>query len=163
MKIFGASAIAAVFGTIVAVIPAQVSAEAGGVKVGTLACEMSGEKTSLFITSRTPLTCTFSNGVGTEKYEGETGIAFGVDMQWEENKELVFAIVALTSDYRIGSYALEGTYVGAKGSAAVGIGIGANVLIGGGEKSISLQPVSLERSTGFGAALGVGYLSLKRT
>jgi len=163
MKIFGVSAIAAVFGAMVSVIPAQVSAEAAGVKVGTLACEKSGKKMSLFIYSRTPLTCTFSNGIGTERYEGETGIAFGVDMQWEETKDLIFVIVTLTSDYRIGSYALEGTYVGAKGSAAAGIGIGVNALIGGGEKSFSLQPVSLEGSTGIGAAAGVGYLSLKRT
>ena len=162
MKTFATTMIAAVFGAIVAVIPAQANAEAG-VRVGTLACKTTGQKISFLIHSRAPLTCTFTNGDGTEKYQGETGIALGLDMQWEEAKELVFVIIAPTSDYPIGSYVLEGTYIGAKVSAAVGVGMGANVLIGGGEKSFSLQPVSLEGSTGFGAAAGVGYLSLKRT
>ena len=161
MKVFGAYVIAAVFSAAVTMVPVQASAEAEGMRVGSLACKKTGDKVSLLIHSRTPLTCTFSNGDGTEVYQGESGIALGFDMQWEETKEVVFVIVAPTSDYRIGSYALEGTYVGAKGSAAVGVGLGVNVLIGGGNKSFSLQPVSVEGSTGFGAAVGVGYLSLK--
>ena len=161
MKAFGTYVIAAVFSATVAMVPAQASAEAEGMRVGSLACKKSGDKVSFLIHSRTPLTCTFSNGDGTEVYQGVSGIALGFDMQWEEAKEAVFVIIAPSSDYRIGSYALEGTYVGAKGSVAVGVGLGANVLIGGGDKSFSLQPVSVEGSTGFGAAAGVGYLSLK--
>lgn len=161
MKAFGTFVIAAVFSAAAAMIPAQASAGAEGTRVGSLTCTKTGDKVSLLIHSRTPLTCTFSNGDGTEVYQGESGIALGFDMQWEETKEVVFIIVAPSTDYRIGSYALEGTYVGAKGSAAVGVGLGTNVLIGGGNKSFSLQPVSVEGSTGFGAAAGVGYLSLK--
>lgn len=162
MKTFGAYVSAAVFSAAIAMVPAQAGAEAEGVRTGTLACKKVGEKVNFLIHSRVPLACTFSNGNGTEEYRGESGIAFGLDLQWEQAKEMVFVIIAPTSDYRIGSYALEGTYVGAKGSAAIGVGLGANVLIGGGDKSFSLQPVSVEGSTGFGAAAGAGYLSLKR-
>ncbi len=162
MKTFGAYVIPALFSAAVAMVPAQAGAEAEGLRTGTLACTKTGEKVSFLIHSRVPLACTFSNGNGVEEYQGESGIALGLDIQWEQEKELVFVIVAPTSDYRIGSYALEGTYVGAKGSAAIGVGLGANVLIGGGDKSFSLQPVSVEGSTGFGAAAGVGYLTLKR-
>jgi hypothetical protein len=162
MKAIRAYVITAMLGTAIAMVPAQAAAEAEGLRTGTLACKKAGEKVSFLIHSRVPLACTFSNGDGAEEYRGESGIAFGLDMQLEQDKELVFVIIAITSDYRIGSYALEGTYVGAKVSAAVGVGLGANVLIGGSDKSFSLQPVSVEGSTGFGAAAGVGYLSLKR-
>ncbi len=162
MKTFGTYVSAAVFSAAIAMVPAQAGAEAEGVRAGTLACKKTGEKVSFLIHSRVPLACTFSNGNGTEEYRGESGIAFGLDIQREQDKELVFVIISLTSDYRIGSYALEGSYVGTKVSAAVGAGLGANALIGGGDKSFSLQPVSVEGSTGFGAAAGVGYLSLKR-
>ncbi len=162
MKTFGYYVIAAMFSAATAMVPAQADAEAQGVRAGTLACKKIGEKVSFLIHSRVPLACTFSNGDGAEEYRGKSGIAFGLDLQWEQEKELVFVIIALTSDYRIGSYALEGTYAGAKASAAVGVGLGANVLIGGSDKSFSLQPVSVEGSTGFGATAGVGYLSLKR-
>ncbi len=162
MKTFGAYVIPAVFSAAIAMIPAQAGAEAEGLRTGTLTCTKTGEKVNFLIQSRVPLACTFSNGNGSEEYRGESGIAMGLDLQWEQEKELVFVIIALTSDYRIGSYAIEGTYVGTKASAAIGVGLGANVLIGGGDKSFSLQPVSVEGSTGFGAAAGVGYLTLKR-
>ncbi|MGH8590163.1 MAG: DUF992 domain-containing protein [Gammaproteobacteria bacterium] len=52
-------------------------------------------------------------------------------------------------------------YTGAKASATAGVGVGANVLIGGGQKSFTLQPLSLTGSTGVGVAGGVGYLYLE--
>jgi outer membrane protein OmpA-like peptidoglycan-associated protein len=55
---------------------------------------------------------------------------------------------------------LDGDYVGATAGATVGVGIGANALIGGGNKSIALQPLSFEGNTGLNVAAGVGALSL---
>jgi hypothetical protein len=40
------------------------------------------------------------------------------------------------------------------------VGLGANVLIGGLDKSIALQPVSVEGSTGLNVAAGIGSMSL---
>jgi len=40
-------------------------------------------------------------------------------------------------------------------------GVGAAVLVGGGDKSFSLQPLALEGSTGLGLSGGVGYLYIE--
>lgn len=70
-----------------------------------------------------------------------------------------WAVVAPISDVRAG--ALEGNYAGATASATVGVGPGANVLIGGLDKSIALQPVSVEGNEGLNVAAGIGAISLK--
>jgi hypothetical protein len=45
--------------------------------------------------------------------------------------------------------------------SSVGVGAGAAVLVGGGFKDFSLQPVALEGNIGLGAAAGLGYLYLE--
>jgi hypothetical protein len=47
--------------------------------------------------------------------------------------------------------------VGASGDIGLGLGVGANVLIGGSGRTFALQPVSLEGSV----ALGVSALKLR--
>jgi len=44
---------------------------------------------------------------------------------------------------------------------SVGVGVGAAMLIGGGEKNVSLIPIALEGNTGLGAAAEIGCMSLK--
>ena len=56
---------------------------------------------------------------------------------------------------------LAGNYVGASGDIALGVGVGANVLIGGSNKSVALQPVSVEGQVGVNLALGVAGLELR--
>jgi hypothetical protein len=56
--------------------------------------------------------------------------------------------------------ALSGHYGGVDASAAVGVGVGANVLVGGFNRSFTLQPVSIEGETGLNVAAGVGELTL---
>ncbi|MEO1689250.1 MAG: DUF992 domain-containing protein, partial [Pseudomonadota bacterium] len=56
---------------------------------------------------------------------------------------------------------LEGDYGGVGASASVGVGVGANALVGGFDKSVALQPISVSGSEGFGAALGVEGMELK--
>jgi len=68
-------------------------------------------------------------------------------------------VIAPSSDLRPG--ALEGGYGGVSAAATVGIGVGANVLLGGFDKSIALQPVSIEGNTGLNVAAGIGALNLK--
>jgi Protein of unknown function (DUF992) len=72
---------------------------------------------------------------------------------------LVWGVVAPSSDVRSG--ALEGDYAGASASATVGVGVGANVLVGGLDKSIALQPLSVEGNKGLNVAAGIGSISLK--
>ena len=56
--------------------------------------------------------------------------------------------------------ALAGNYAGATASATVGVGAGANVLIGGSSQQVTLQPVSVEGSVGLNVAAGIGAVEL---
>jgi hypothetical protein len=51
--------------------------------------------------------------------------------------------------------------VGASGNVAVGLGLGAKVLIGGSRRTITLQPLSVEGQIGLNLALGVANLILR--
>ncbi|MGE4247557.1 MAG: DUF992 domain-containing protein, partial [Parvibaculaceae bacterium] len=57
--------------------------------------------------------------------------------------------------------ALSGTYVGATAEATAAIGAGANILVGGFNKNVTLQPVSLSGQTGLNVAAGVAELVLE--
>ena len=70
---------------------------------------------------------------------------------------MVFAPGAIDPD------ALAGSYVGASGEASVGLGLGANVLIGGLYKSIALQPVSMQGQTDLNLAVAITRLDLEYT
>ena len=61
----------------------------------------------------------------------------------------------------VGYGVLRGTYVGASGNASFGLGLGANVLVGGSHRTISLQPLSVEGQIGINLALGVARLTLR--
>jgi hypothetical protein len=72
---------------------------------------------------------------------------------------MAWGVFAPTNGYHHG--ALAGTYVGGSGSASLGVGVGANALIGGSHRSIALQPLSVEGQVGVNLALGVAGLSLQ--
>ncbi len=72
---------------------------------------------------------------------------------------MLWAVVAPTTD--LGEGALAGHYGGGTASVALGVGVGANALIGGFKKSIALQPISIEGQNGLNVAAGVEELSLK--
>jgi hypothetical protein len=55
---------------------------------------------------------------------------------------------------------LAGDYFGASGEATVGAGLGANVLLGGSNRTLAFQPISLSGQTGLNLALGVAALQL---
>ncbi|HZM08124.1 MAG TPA: DUF992 domain-containing protein, partial [Methylocella sp.] len=52
-------------------------------------------------------------------------------------------------------------YVGVDASATVGVGLGANALVGGSNRSIALQPLSVQAQTGLALAGGVAALTLR--
>ena len=43
----------------------------------------------------------------------------------------------------------------------MGAGLGANVLLGGSERTVALQPVSVQGQTGLNLAVGVAALELR--
>ena len=120
-----------------------------GVKVGELTCNVASGWGFVFGSSK-DLHCTFrGNNRRADHYIG-TISKFGVDIGYTEGGVLIWGVVAPSSDMRAG--ALEGDYAGASASATVGVGVGANVLIGGLDKSIALQPLSVEGNKGLNVA-----------
>jgi len=129
-----------------------------GVKVGTLTCNVASGWGFVFGSSK-DLHCTFRPNKRTgEHYTGSIS-KFGIDIGYTEGGVLVWGVFAPSSDVRAG--ALEGDYAGATASATVGVGLGANVLVGGFDKSFALQPLSVEGNRGLNVAAGVGAISLK--
>ena len=154
MKKFAIAAAAAALTLGLAAVPASAS----GVKVGVLTCHVSSGWGFVFGSSK-DLHCNYrpNSGMG-EHYVGEVK-KFGVDLGYTEGGELIWGVIAPTSSLKKG--ALEGTYAGASASAAVGVGAGANVLIGGLDRSIALQPLSVEGMKGVNVAAGIGAIDLK--
>ncbi len=62
---------------------------------------------------------------------------------------------------RLGPGALACGYVSVSGEAAVGVGVGANGLVGGLNNSFALQPVSVEGQTGLNVIATVTGLDLQ--
>ena len=93
-----------------------------------------------------------------QRYEGALNTV-GIDIGVIGTGGLAWAVLAPTSGIAAG--ALAGEYVGASGDVAVGAGIGANVLIGGSQRSIALQPLSVEGSVALNVTLGLSALQLR--
>ena len=55
---------------------------------------------------------------------------------------------------------LAGTYVGATAEVSIAAGLGANVLVGGSNRSVALQPLSVQGQVGLNIAAGIGALEL---
>lgn len=154
-KSFLSAAIVAATATLIG-LPA--SAAPGGVKVGTLTCNVASGWGFVFGSSK-DVHCNYRpNKAHGERYVGSID-KFGVDIGYTEGGVMIWAVVAPTSDVRPG--ALEGNYAGVTAGASIGIGASANALIGGLDKSIALQPLSIEGNTGLNVAAGIGALHLK--
>lgn len=137
---------------------AQQPQDAGNVRVGTLRCDVAAGTGFIFGSTR-EVTCLFSGTRGApERYRGEIR-RYGVDIGFTGAAVMLWGVLASTADIRPG--ALAGTFVGASAGATAGVGVAANVLVGGSNRGISLQPVSVEGNTGLNIALGVGELILQ--
>jgi hypothetical protein len=130
-----------------------------GVRVGTLSCSVAAGWGFIFGSSKA-LHCTFSHGPGRPEHYAGSISKFGVDIGYTQGGVLVWGVFAPTTSLAPG--VLSGDYIGATGSATVGVGAGANVLVGGSNRTISLQPVSIEGNTGLNVAAGIGAITLRR-
>jgi len=132
-----------------------------GAKVGVLSCEKGDGGYNVVIHSSSPVTCIFKASGNEERYKGEAGVGLGIDLEWDTSKTIYFTVLSAQSNTDIGAYALAGKYSGATVSGSVGVGAGAQILVGGGEKNFSLQPLAVSGSKGIGLAGGIGYLFLE--
>jgi len=129
------------------------------VRAGTLECDISAGIGLIFVEKQS-MTCTFkpANGGPPDFYNGkieEVGITLGATA----GGAMVWAVLAAQHSDPQG--ALAGTYAGLTANASIGIGGGANVLVGGTGRSFVLQPVSLEGQVGINVAGGVTTITLK--
>ena len=128
----------------------------GGVKLGMLVCDVSGS-IGLILGGSEAASCTFQGPNGVEYYKGritqvglDIGVSSGAIMSW-----------AVFAPGQVGKGALAGTYAGATADAAFAVGLGANVLVGGSQNSIALQPVSVEGNAGVNVAAGLAAFQLE--
>ena len=128
------------------------------IKVGTLRCDVAGGL-GLIITSAKEMSCVFTSARGyRERYYG-TIRKFGLDIGATGRGVLAWGVFAPTAGPRRG--ALAGDYAGADASVTVGAGLGANALVGGFDRSFTLQPLSIEVQSGVALAAGVAALTLR--
>jgi Protein of unknown function (DUF992) len=146
----------------VAAIPAMVAASTAvageHTQAGDLTCDISGGIGLIFGSQRT-LNCTFMPSTpGPVEYYAGTLTKLGVDVGVTAGGVMVWLVFAPTSR-PVG--ALSGSYGGAAAEASVGGGVGANVLVGGSNRTVELQPVSLQGQTGLNLAAGVAGIDLR--
>jgi len=138
-------------------MPAPSLAQSNRTKVGTLTCDISAG-IGLIIASKKEVTCMFTPAAAgpREVYVGSIN-KFGLDVGATSGGEMVWSVFA-PSNKKFG--ALAGQYGGASAEATVGAGLGANVLVGGSDRTVALQPVSVQGQTGLNLAVGVAGLDL---
>jgi hypothetical protein len=138
--------------------PAPVLAQHERTKVGTLTCDISAGIGAI-IASKKSVTCMFTpaHPGPKEVYTGSIS-KFGLDLGATAAGEMVWSVYA-PSTRKFG--ALAGSYSGASAEATVGAGLGANVLVGGSNRTVALQPVSVQGQAGLNLAVGVAQLRLR--
>ena len=142
-------------------VQGEVLASESGVNAGLLTCRsLPNTRVNWILYSSVELRCVFDTPRGQEHYAGKTGIGLGVDLAWRPETALRFVVLMASTDVEIGSHALAGHYAGGSVSASLGTTVGVSVLVGGGPKSISLEPLAVETGSGLGAAAGLTYLAL---
>ena len=129
------------------------------VRVGGLTCS-AGPRVGLVLGSRQDMRCVFvASATGQQHVYTGTIRRLGVDIGVTRGGTLFWAVFARNS--QIGEATLRGRYVGASGNVALGLGLGAKVLIGGSGRTITLQPLSVAGQIGLNLALGVAELRLR--
>ena len=127
-------------------------------RVGTLTCNIS-PGVGLVVGGQRQLSCFYASARGRarEAYEG-TVSTLGLDICATSGGQVAWAVFAPTTLPRA---ALAGTFTGATAGGTVGAGASANVLVGGPDRRVIMQPVSVQAQTGVNIAAGVSTLELR--
>jgi len=128
------------------------------VQVGVLECR-GGASVGFIVGSVTNLGCVLrAEGMPEDRYIA-TIRKVGLDLGITQESALAWGVFAPVA--QIGPGGLSGDYVGAQGSATLGVGVGGNVLVGGSANSIALQPLSVQGQVGVSIAAGLESLELR--
>jgi hypothetical protein len=128
------------------------------VQIGVLECR-GGASVGFIVGSVTNLGCVLRvPGFPEDRYVA-TIRKVGVDLGITQESALAWNVWAPVA--QLGPGALSGNYAGAQGSATIGVGVGGNVLVGGSDNSIALQPLSVQGQVGLNVAAGLESLELR--
>ncbi|MBN9262327.1 MAG: hypothetical protein BGN89_13660 [Alphaproteobacteria bacterium 64-6] len=135
-------------------------AQAARSLIGTLTCK-GGAHVGMIVGSQQTLDCSYQP-VGNSRPRGYTATItkVGVDIGFKNETTLVWQVIGST-DMKKGPL-LVGDYGGVSAEASVALGVGANALVGGSNKSVVLQPISVQGQTGLNVALAVTSMTLRR-
>jgi hypothetical protein len=133
-------------------------AHAQRIRAGVLTCDVSGGM-GFIIGSQKAVSCVYAPAQGgpQQVYDGSIS-KFGLDIGATSSGVMVWGVF---TDSVAGPGFLAGDYFGASGEVTIAAGLGANVLVGGSNRTIALQPVSVESSVGLNFAVGVAELQLR--
>jgi len=128
------------------------------VQTGVLTCDVSAG-IGLIIGSQKSVNCIYapSQPGRAEVYQG-TISKLGIDIGATSGGQMIWAVFSPTTAPFGG---LAGSYVGATAEATIAVGLGADVLVGGSNRSIALQPLSISGQSGLNIAGGVAELRLQ--
>ncbi len=142
------------------IAPTPADAQAAKALVGTLTCK-GGPSIGLIVGSTQNMTCAFlPEGAKRGRTYKATMTKVGLDVGFKNETTIVWAVLGST-DVAKGAL-LVGDYGGVSAEASVALGVGANALLGGSNKSVVLQPLSVQGQIGFNLAVGVTGLTLRR-
>lgn len=128
------------------------------VQIGVLECR-GGASIGFIVGSVTNLGCVLrADGLPEDRYVA-TVRKVGLDLGITQESALAWGVFAPVA--RLGPGDLAGNYVGVQGSATLGVGVGGNVLVGGSNNTIALQPLSLQGQVGLSIAAGLESLELR--
>ena len=137
---------------------ADAQAPMNRVRVGVLECR-GGASIGFVVGSVTNLGCVLRvEGLPEDRYIA-TIRKVGLDIGITQETALAWGVFAPVAQLAPGD--LTGTYAGAQGSASLGVGVGGNVLVGGSDNTIALQPLSVQGSVGINVAAGLESLELR--
>ena len=130
------------------------------VKAGVLTCSVE-PGFGFVIGSDKALDCWFkpSGGGHSEHYTGSIK-KLGLDVGYTSHEKLAWLVFA-AQKAPLRHHGLAGTYVGASHEVTLGLGLGGNWLIGGSNKSIALQPWSIQGQVGLNWSLTWTDLTLR--
>ncbi len=128
------------------------------VQVGVLECR-GGASIGFIVGSVTNLGCVLRvDGMPEDRYVA-TIRKVGLDLGITQESALAWGVFAPVA--RLGPGDLAGNYAGVQGSATLGVGAGGNLLVGGSNNTIALQPLSLQGQVGLSIAAGLESLELR--
>ena len=134
-------------------------AAAQRVRAGLLTCDVSAG-IGFIIGSQKAVSCVYApEPAGPQQVYSGSISKFGLDIGVTSSGVMVWGV--FTDSVGPAQGFLAGDYFGATGEVTIAAGLGANVLVGGSNRTVALQPISVDSSVGLNLAVGVAELRLR--